>query len=67
MVTIGHENGAAILTYEVLDLMGRRVLQGQPNSSTFEVDLGTLPAGTYILRSEVDTEIISTRLIKQRS
>ena len=50
--------------YSVINQIGHEVIFNELNSSTFEIDLYTLPVGIYFIKFEVDDRMIVERVIK---
>lgn len=48
----------------ILDLQGRTILMDQLFSGSQKIDLGSLPAGNYIIQVSNEAEIASTHIIK---
>lgn len=55
---------ATALQVEVFNVQGKRVLQMQPDSNHWEIDLSSMPAGLYLVRAQSEQELRITRLIK---
>ncbi len=56
--------GAPEATVEIFDILGREVASFRVTGS-YVWNMAGLPAGTYIVRAEVDGEVISKRILKQ--
>lgn len=57
-------SGAPSASIEIYDVLGREVASFRM-SGTYEWQMGTLPAGTYIVRATSDGTVISRRVVKE--
>ena len=54
-------------SFSIVDLLGRSLLVGQINTNQSSIDIGTLPAGTYIFRlSNAKGEMDARRIVIAR-
>jgi len=59
------KNNAAISQITVSNLLGQRVITQTANDSTAQVDITSLPVGTYILQVGTATGTATSKIIKQ--
>ncbi len=54
----------AVRHYDILDLQGRRILAGSTTDSNFTVEVASLNAGTYLLKLNVNGQIVVRKFEK---
>ncbi|MBP5574057.1 MAG: choice-of-anchor J domain-containing protein [Bacteroidales bacterium] len=54
-----------IASYEVFSLSGALIARGEVNATSFDLDLGKLPAGTYLLRTRSEGMTQTRRFVKR--
>ena len=55
----------AIASYEVFSLSGALIARGEVNATSFDLDLGRLPTGTYLLRTRSEGMTQTRRFVKR--
>jgi len=48
----------------ILNLHGQVLMELVPQMLSTEINISTLPSGTYFIQSEIEGQIISNRLVK---
>ena len=54
-----------IASYEVFSLSGALIARGEVNATSFDLDLGRLPAGTHLLRTRSEGLTQTRRFVKR--
>lgn len=62
--TLALPQTGAPVQVEVFDALGRRTLQVESREADVSLDLGTLPAGAYVVRVRAGDEVVTRRLVR---
>jgi extracellular elastinolytic metalloproteinase len=63
--TVRIQSAAAMKNIQVFNTAGQMVLTANPFASNYNLNVATLPTGTYSVRIETNNEIVTQKLIKQ--
>lgn len=58
-------DGARPMSYQVLDVLGKRVMEGKMRKQEFQLDFRDLPAGVYLLGLKTDRGMAHHKLVKR--
>ena len=59
------EAGANIQTIAVYNILGQEVMNREANDSTIRLDVSSLNAGVYVIKTMIDGNVSSTKFIKE--
>ena len=60
-----NSNNMNVLTVEVFDVLGKKVISVQPNSVNFKINASSLNTGMYFARVKTDNGITTLKLVKK--
>lgn len=59
------ESEAVVSRYEVYDILGEMVANGEVNTEVFELNVNELPAGVYLIRTNAEGTVRTKRFVKR--